>query len=524
MKKLWKSALFTVLIILLGLDYFLLIPIGFYKSFIIYIGVIFTVLTAIIMSYAIKIDDNKNIKKVIQIPIGIMVIILTLLVVGTIASAPIFNAKKYRDKLPTEQVIDLEKELNPYDEKKTGILPEKEARKIMGTQLSQNGNIGSIVDIGDSTKQQINDELWFVAPLEYKSFFSWINNKSKGTGFIMVNASTKECKVIDKNMKLQPNGYFGDDLARTLYFKDPTKIYGDFTLELDNELNPYFTATTYSNAVGLNGVKVTGIALVNPVTEEIAYYTTEEVPTWVDRIQPLEYVDDAINYKGKYINGFSLFNDKNKYKTTEGIGVVYNNGKCYYYTGITSLGKDESSLGFYLIDSRTGQPFLYKKSGAIEEVAVSTAENKVKNLGYVGTFPLLINIENNLTYFIPLMGSNDLTMSYAFVNVKDPSIVSAAPTITQAEEEYVKYLYNSNILNSEVGETLNKEGIISKISNYVQQGNSYYVFTLEGEGKMFLATIEIGPEIALLQKGDKISIEYIDTKGSMSNIKSLKVN
>lgn len=522
MKNIFRIILYLLLALLVLLNYFLLIPVGFYKSFIIYLGIIITIVSIIILSYTLKAKDGSTNKKIIKIPSVIVTLVVIIVAGGTIISSPIFNGKKYRDKLPETQIIDLEQELTPYDEKKTGILPEKEARKIMSTQLSQNGNIGSIVQIGDITKQKIGSELWFVAPLEYNGLFSWINNRDKGTGFIMVNASTKLCKVVDENIKIQPSGYFMDDLGRVLYKKDPSKIYGDFTLELDEELNPYFTATTYTNAVGLNGVKVTGIALVNAITKEINYYTVEETPEWVDRIQPLEYIEKAINYRGKYINGFSPFNDKDKYKSTNGIGIVYNNEKCYYYTGITSLGEDESSLGFYLIDSRTGQPYLYKKSGAIENVAVSTAENKVKNLGYVGTFPLLINIENNLTYFIPLLGSNDLTMSYAFVNVEDPSIVAAAPTINQAEDEYVKYIYNRNVLNNKGGDVLTKEGVINRINSYVQQGNSYYVFTLEGEEKTFVASIEIGTGVALLQKGDRISIEYIDSKGDIANIKKIE--
>lgn len=523
MNKVFRGILIFLLIVLLALNYFLLIPLNFYMGAIIYFGMISIILAGIIGTFIKKGNAESNGVEVLIIPLKLVGVLITVVFIGVIMFSPIFNGEKYRDILPEPKTEDLEKELSPYDEKKTGIIPDNEAKKIMSTQLSQKGTIGSVAQIGDITKQQIKEELWYVAPLEYRSFFSWLNNKSKGTGFVMVNASTKECKVVEKNLKVQPNGYFSSDLERSLYFNNPTKLYGDFTFELDDEENPYYTATIYSTAVGFQGRKVTGVALVNSVTGEIKNYTIEDAPKWVDRIQPLDYVEESINLKGRYINGFSPFNDRDKYKTTNGLGVVYNDGKCYYYTGITSLGKDESSLGFYLVDSRTGESFLYKKSGAIEDVAISTAENKVRNLGYKGTFPLLVNIENNLTYFIPLLGSNDLTMSYAFVNVNDPSIVSAAQSVTQAKDEYVKYLYNKNAVSNETGKVLTKEGTIIRINSFVQQGSSFYIFTLAGEEKNFVVSVELAKDIALLRSGDKVKFEYIDTHTKEVNVNNVEI-
>lgn len=522
MNKFIRRSLFLVLIFLGILEYFLLIPIGFYTSSIIYFGIATIIIVSIIKTYGKKISKGGA-KDFSALPILLSFALVVIILGGTLVFSPIFNGKKYRDILPQPKVTDLEKELKAYDEGKTGIIPQDEAEKIMSTQVSQKGNMGSIAQIGEATKQEIKDELWYVAPLEYKGFFSWLNNKSKGTGFIMVNANTKECKVIDKNLKIQPGSYFNLDLERALFLNAPTKKYGDYTFELDDDLNPYYTVTTYKAAVGFKGEKVSGLALVNAVTGEIKHYGVEDAPKWVDRIQPMDYVEKAINFKGKYINGFSPLNDNDKFKTTEGTGVVYNNGKCYYYTGITSLGKDESSLGFYLVDSRTGETFLYKKSGAIEEVAISTAENKVKNLGYKGSFPLLVSIENKLTYFIPLLGSNNLTMSYAFVNVNDLSIVAVAPTVDQAKDEYIKYLYNKNMVSSENGKTLTKEGIIARVNSFVQQGSSYYIFTIEGEDKNFIASIEVLRTIALLKNGDKVNVEYIDNGTNEVIVKNIKI-
>jgi hypothetical protein len=80
---------------------------------------------------------------------------------------------------------------------------------------------------------------------------------------------------------------------------------------------------------------------------------------------------------GEYVNGYWNFSNLNKLQTTEGLTLVYGeNNKSYWYTGLTSVGKDESTVGF----SRYSEPkkLLYKQSGATEYAAQQSAEGKVQ--------------------------------------------------------------------------------------------------------------------------------------------------
>jgi hypothetical protein len=57
--------------------------------------------------------------------------------------------------------------------------------------------------------------------------------------------------------------------------------------------------------------------------------------------------------------------------------VYGNDNKSYWYTGLTSVGKDESA-GVVLVDTRTKETIFYKQGGATEYAAQSSAQGKFK--------------------------------------------------------------------------------------------------------------------------------------------------
>jgi hypothetical protein len=72
------------------------------------------------------------------------------------------------------------------------------------------------------------------------------------------------------------------------------------------------------------------------------------------------------------------FSNANKLQITEGLTLVYgDDNKSYWYTGLTSVGEEESAVGFVLVDTRTKGP-LYKQSGATEYAAQSSAQGSTR--------------------------------------------------------------------------------------------------------------------------------------------------
>ena len=81
---------------------------------------------------------------------------------------------------------------------------------------------------------------------------------------------------------------------------------------------------------------------------------------------------------------------------------------------------------------------------------MESAEGQVQNLEYVATFPLLLNINSEPTYFIALKDNAGLVKKYAMVNVQKYQVVGIGDTVSECEEEYLKMLLKEGI-QKEIG-------------------------------------------------------------------------
>ena len=178
--------------------------------------------------------------------------------------------------------------------------------------------------------------------------------------------------------------------------------------------------------IGLfGGTDIQGAVLVNAVTGESQYY--EEVPNWVDHVYDANLIMEQYDYYGMYHNGFinSIFGQRDVTHTTEGYNYIAIGDDVYMYTGVTSVTSDQSNIGFILSNQRTKETHFYSVAGATEASAQASAMSQVQQMRYVATFPLLLNIADQPTYFMSLKGEDGLVKMYAMVNV--PSIRSWPP-------------------------------------------------------------------------------------------------
>lgn len=116
-----------------------------------------------------------------------------------------------------------------------------------------------------------------------------------------------------------------------------------------------------------------GAVLVNAITGECTYYDAGNIPTWVDRVFTASLIIEQYDYYGKYKNGFwnSIFGQKGCTITTDGYNYIAQNDDVWVYTGITSVGGDESNTGFILVNQRTKEAKYYSVAGAEEYSAMS---------------------------------------------------------------------------------------------------------------------------------------------------------
>ena len=451
-------------------------------------------------------------KKYIISGIGVGV----LYVVALAVFSPLIMPKEHRDLIGNVEEVEFSSQIEHIDLKQLPTIDKQLAAKLADKKLGEIPSLGSQVTIGDLTLQSVAGQLYYVAPLEHSSLFKWLTNNEGTKGYIKVSATNQNDVQLITELNGQPihlkyleSSYLFSDLDRAAYLRDMRAGHTDYTFELDDEGNPYWVITRYDNAIGLTEQKSIGVLIIDAQTGESNIYDIENTPQWVDRIQPAGYINNYLNKWGELVHGVFNFSDKDKLKTTQGMNIIFNDDKCYYYTGITSVGNDEGLVGFTLTDTRTGETTMYKTSGATEVASMQSAEGKVQQFGYSATFPYLINIQSEPTYFMTLKDSNGLVKQYAMVNVKNYSTVAVGDSLQTTLNRYIEALTNTNISlegsNSE--EVL--EGEVERIGLVLKEGSSIYDIKIKGSDNIFSVSTESSREVALTKVGDKVSLRFI---------------
>ena len=459
-------------------------------------------------------------KRNFKIAIGILAIAVVL---PTLASTPIIRAKAYRNLLGTVKESEFTKDVSPVNVNEIRIVDEDMAMKLGDKKLGEVPAIGSVSKLGKFHIQKVGEKLYWLAPLVHRDFIKWVTNMGGTNGYVMVSANDpQDVKLVQKangeDVKIvyQPDAYILQDLHRHVYIKGGmSRGMADYTLEIDDNGKPFWVVSLYEHKVGFGGANVNGTAIVDTKTGETKFYSIKDTPEWVDRIQPEEFVIDQINSWGVYVNGFinSVISEKGVLKATEGTSLVYGeDDKSYWYTGITSAGGDESTIGFMLVDSRTKEAKLYKQPGATEMAAMKSAEGSVQEKNYEATFPVMYNILGQPTYVSSLKDKAGLVKRVVFVSVEDYNIVGVGRDKAEAMKNYKDALESGGSgLEIDESDEFDKEleATVKRIAADTKNGNTIYYLTLDtDDGNIFYATSKISKELPLTKEGDKIKITF----------------
>nr|WP_302600070.1 hypothetical protein [uncultured Cellulosilyticum sp.] len=470
-----------------------------------------------------KASDMNPFSKTAKVCFGLATLLVAyIFVVPFVTSTPFFHANSYRTLLGDVVESDFNKDVSPVSVEDIRLVDEANARNLGVKKLGEVPGLGSVAQLGDFHIQSIQGELYWVAPIVHRDFIKWVTNLNGTNGYIMVSATNpQDVRFIQDvngqpiNITYQPNAYLHQDLARHLYTHGFANIgLTDFTFEINDEGKPYWIVTLYEHKVGFAGSDATGVATVDPATGEINRYSIEDAPSWIDRIQPEYFIESQINSWGTYVNGYlnAMIAEEGVLKATPGTSLVYgDDGKSYWYTGITSSGSDDSTIGFILVNTRTKEAKLYKQPGATETAAMRSAEGKVQEKGYSATTPVMYNVLGSPTYVISLKDKAGLIKMVAFVSVEDYSLVGLGETKQKALKSY-KEVLKSKGNNVNLGSSSGvKEvtGKVTRIGQDVQGGTTYYYFTLDTLGNYILSTTSaVSEEITLTEVGDEVTISY----------------
>ncbi len=438
--------------------------------------------------------------------------VVAVAIVGQIISMPIFRASAYRELL-TVQTGDFATDIAEISFNKIPTLDRASAEYLGDRQMGTLSDMVSQFEYsGDSTQINYQGRPVRVAPIAYADLIKWFTNRGNGLpAYVVVDMVTQEATVtrLSEGIKYSFSEPLNRNILRHLRFQYPTMMFATPEFEIDEDGRPWWIAPRVVKRIGLfGGTDIQGAVLVDAITGESQYY--EEVPNWVDTLYVPELIMQQYDYHGTLVHGFinSILGQRDVTITTDGYNYIAMNDDVYMYTGVTSANADQSNLGFLLTNQRTKETHFYTAPGATEYAAMASAQGVVQDLGYTATFPILLNIAGEPTYFIPLKDATNLVKTYAMVNVAQYQIVATGTTVSACEQSYIKLLDEKGITRVELLPQTEAKGKVAEIRTAVIEGNSYYFIRIQGEKVFYSLSAAQNREVVTLNVGDTVTIEY----------------
>ena len=457
-------------------------------------------------------------------------VILVVLLVGGLTSWQLFQADSYQ-KMITMEEGNFEKDINQIQNVENLSIVDTETAERLGDRT-----IGSIENSAwyevDNEYNLINfkSEQYRISPLNYGGYFKSQKAKYNGIpGYVLVNTLTQEAKYVEleEAIRYSPSAYWSFDLKRHLRKTYPSYMLGKHFFEIDEEGKPYYITAVYKSTIGMfGGKKESSFIITNASTGEMNEYKAEELPEWVDHAYSLDYLMRVAKYNLSYVNGFwnALFSQTNVLNTTysykysgeenevafDGYNTAITaNGEIVFYTGLTPASNAETNVGFILANPRTGVIRRYTCSGAEESSAQDSAESLVQDLKYVATFPTILNVEGEETYFMLLKDKAGLVQRYSLCNIENYTKVVHAETLEKAIDLYLEKLGKVEVKNEENAKKAN--GIIKELYNAEIDGCTFYYFKLEDDNNLYMSSIKNSHKQVMLKVGTEVSIDFFET-------------
>lgn len=462
------------------------------------------------------------VKKQCTVPFLVLAALIAAIVIGGLTSWVVIRAGSY-SKLLDVQTGDFAAEVEEISYDQIPMLDEDSAARLGSRVLGELSDMVSQFEILPSyTQINYQGRPVRVTSLAYGDLIKWFTNRSDGLpAYLIIDMVTQEAEVVrlDEGMKYTTAEHFGRNLYRHLRFHFPTYMFADPVFEINEEGDPYWVCPRMVKTIGLfGGTDIQGAVLVDAVTGESTYY--EEVPSWVDHVYDAEMIMEQYDYYGMYKNGFlnSIFGQRDVTLTTDGYNYIAIGDDVYMYTGVTSVTSDQSNIGFILSNQRTKETRFYSVSGATEQSARESAQSQVQQMSYIATFPLLLNIADQPTYFMALKGADGLVKMYAMVNVQQYNIVETGGTVAECEANYRRTLADNGLISDGEAEAAPSDqeevsGAIAEIRTAVLDGNSYYFLRLEGLDTFYAVNAAENPLAVILNAGDQVTIAYTAGEG-----------
>lgn len=540
--------------------YFMLPPLNFKSTdFYMYIGVVvasFVAALAVLSGFLKSPDYTDFIKKKSKVPFIIIIALVVVVAIGMVISSVVFRAGSYSKIIDVDESKNFSKDIEEANFQSVPVLDKAASVALANRALGDLASINMVSQFevsADSTQINYKNSPVRVTTLAYGDVFKWFKNTKTGfPGYIVVDMVTQKSEFVmleeGNYIKYSTQEHFGKYLMRYVRFKFPTYIFDTPHFEIDESGRPYWLCPVLDRTIGLfGGTDVKGVVIVDAINGECKEYSIDEVKEnkelqWIDVIYSDSLLVEQYNYHGKYSGGFinSVIGQQGVKIATEGSNYLAMNDDVYMYTGVTSTGGDQAIIGFVLVNMRTKDANFYTVSGAKEYSAKESAEGAVQDYKYSATFPILLNISGEPTYFMSLKDSSNLVKRFAMVNVQNYQVVVTGDTIAQCTEAYVKTLKQNNINikvdidkiedatdnsgnqnSAEKVETKTVKGKISDIRTAVIDGDSVYFIRLENGKTYYSIKASDNENVVILNVGDSVTVKFEKSSGKIISALSI---
>lgn len=412
------------------------------------------------------------------------------LIMITIAFYAIFGGRTYLHSAQYADLMEVEEKVFSSDVETVDVttLPivDKSYGEKLGTiKLGEYPALGSEFQVGAYSDIIYQGEQYLVAPLEYRDIFKWWGNRDLGTpGYLLVNKVTTETTLVNlretegQGMVYTPSAFFNDDLTRHAYFNGMHQYRLEATyFEIDEDGRPFYVLQYSVPTIFINGGSdIVKIALVDAISGEVSIHDPADVPLWVESVYPPDLLLTHLDYWGSLQDGWlnRIFAQRGVLQPSVGKRTVMNGGELYYFTGLTSAGGDESTIGFVYMNTRTKETRLYTFPGATEEAAMRKALTLLPQNNISTSFPIPINVNETPTYFIAIKGEDGRILRHVFISVQNLELYGMAETKARAYTDYLQELGAVDTNNS-----ITISGTITGHTSYVLEGNTVYWIQLD---------------------------------------------
>ena len=476
-----------------------------------------------------KVEANPGKAKAFKFASYVPVAVAVLGVLGAVMSLSIFpgNAEKYATVLQTTE-DNFAQDIKEVNYSEIPVI-DRDSAVLLG-----NREMGSIPEYVSQFEisplySQINYQSSpvRVSPLGYADLFKWFTNREAGIpAYALVNMTTQDAEIVrleDNPIHYSESEPLVRNIDRHVQLSYPFYMFDQKSFEIDDEGHPWWICPVQSRTIGLfGGTTIQRVVMVDATTGETQDLAIEDVPQWVDHAYPTDLLLEQYNWSGKYKDGWlnSVFGQKNVVQTTPGtdgnLGYNYiaKDDDVWVYTGVTSATADNSIVGFVLINQRTAESHFYPVAGATEESAMQSAEGQVQNLRYQATFPLLINVSGQPTYFMALKDNAGLVKQFAMLDIQRYQNVAVGNTVAECQKAYQALLATNGVLAESGVDTgaVEKQGTIAHIAQALVEGNSHFYVKLDDGSAIYDFALPGLIEIVGYKEGDAITFTYVEAE------------